>query len=207
MASHRKVGHNGASPAHALGEAARLAAEAQRNPRIGRALAQALECSFKCLRGGGRIFLCGNGGSMGEATHLAGELVGPFYDRKRRPFAAIPLGFDASSLTAVANDFGYEQVFARQLAGLAKRGDVLWALTTSGKSPNVLAALREAKKLGLARVLFTNHHGGPARRLAGVVLSTPKAPTPRVQELHLVYGHWLCEQLEARLAPKRGRKR
>ncbi len=181
-------------------DAARLFAAAAGDADLVRNLARAAERTADHLRQGGKLLIAGNGGSAAEATHFAGELVGPFLNRARAPIAAIPLGFDPSSLTALANDFGFEDVFAKQLAALAAPPDVFWALSTSGNSPNVLAALREAKSLGLQTVLFTNHDGGRARELADIVLHTPRAPTPRVQELHQLYGHCLCEYIEARLA-------
>jgi D-sedoheptulose 7-phosphate isomerase len=125
------------------------------------------------LRSGGTLFTYGNGGSAAQAAHVAGELVGPFYNRHRRPLRAIPLGFDPSSLTAIS---------------------------TSGNSRNVLAALEKAKALAIYTVLFSNHDGGKARRLADQFLYTPPALTPRVQELHLLYAHALCEAIERQLA-------
>jgi D-sedoheptulose 7-phosphate isomerase len=163
------------------------------------ALERVAQRTAAALRRGGRLLVCGNGGSAAQAIHFCGELVGPFLDRQRRGFAAIALGTDLSALTAIANDLGYEKVFARQVEALGRRGDVLWALTTSGRSPNVCEALRAARARGMWRVLFTNDHGGTARELADEALLTPKASTPRVQELHLAYGHWLCEAIEARL--------
>lgn len=152
------------------------------------------------LKSGGTLFACGNGGSAAQATHVAGELVGPFFDRERRPLRAIALGFDPSSLTAIANDFSYEIVFSRQLEALGKAGDMLWAFSTSGNSPNVLAAMESARHMKITTVLFSNHDGGRAHSLADYFLCTPQTTTPRVQELHLLYAHLLCEIIERRVS-------
>jgi D-sedoheptulose 7-phosphate isomerase len=154
----------------------------------------------KVLKSGGTLFACGNGGSASQATHVTGELVGPFFDRDRRPLRAIPLGFDPSSLTAIANDFNYQIIFSRQLQALGKPGDMLWAFSTSGNSPNVLAAMETAKAMGITTVLFSNHDGGRARLIADYFLYTPQSSTPRVQELHLLYAHILCEIIELQCA-------
>jgi D-sedoheptulose 7-phosphate isomerase len=155
--------------------------------------------TVETLRRSGTLFSCGNGGSAAQATHLTGELVGAFCDRSRRPLRAIALGFDPSSLTAIANDFDYRMVFGRQLAALGRRGDILWAFSTSGNSPNVIAALETAKSIGVSTVVFSNHDGGHARGLADHSLLTPKSATPRIQELHLLYTHILCELIERHL--------
>jgi D-sedoheptulose 7-phosphate isomerase len=150
------------------------------------------------LRSGGTLFACGNGGSASQATHATGELVGPFFDRERRPLRAVPLGFDPSSFTAIANDFSFEIVFSRQLQALGRGGDMLWVFSTSGNSPNVLAVMEMARAMEITTVLFSNHDGGRARLLADYFLYTPQSPTPRVQELHLLYAHILCEIIELR---------
>jgi len=181
-------------------QASQLFAAAAGDPALIQTLVEAANQTAEALKQGGKLLLCGNGGSAAEATHFAGELVGPFLDRKRSPLAAIPLGFDTSSQTAISNDFGFEQVYARQVAALGKPGDVLWALTTSGNSANILAAMRQAQTQKMPVILFTNHDGGQARSLCDIALTTPCAPTPRVQELHQLYGHCLCQLIEARLA-------
>lgn len=106
------------------------------------------------------------------------------------------MGFDPSSLTAIANDFSYQIIFSRQLQALGKPGDMLWAFSTSGNSSNVLAAMETAKAMKIAMVLFSNHDGGRARLLADHFLYTPQSSTPRIQELHLLYSHILCDQIE-----------
>ncbi|MDR1084039.1 MAG: SIS domain-containing protein [Deltaproteobacteria bacterium] len=146
------------------------------------------------LTDGGVIYICGNGGSAAESQHLAAELVGRFL-MKRPGLAAIALTADTSKLTAIGNDYGYEEVFARQLEALGRPGDVLWVLSTSGKSPNVLKALQTAKSKGLKTVFMC----GPKvmdPMAADYIIPAPGATTPRVQEMHLFYGHFLCQIVE-----------
>lgn len=146
---------------------------------------------------GGTLFICGNGGSAGEATHLSGELIGPFLNKTRRPLPAVALGFDVSATSAVANDFSFDEVFARQLGALARPGDVLWALSTSGRSRNVVRALQTAAARGVMTVLLTGARHADLPASADILLAVPSRETPRIQELHLVLGHFLCEAVEA----------
>ncbi|MBK1695465.1 sugar isomerase [Chromatium weissei] len=149
----------------------------------------------KAIQNGGTLFICGNGGSAGEATHLSGELIGPFLNKTRRPLPAIALGFDPSASTAIANDFTFDAIFARQLTALARSGDVLWALSTSGRSANIVNALNAANERSLLTVLLTGaaHSELPT---ADIILAVPSRDTPRIQELHLVLGHFMCEMIE-----------
>jgi D-sedoheptulose 7-phosphate isomerase len=148
------------------------------------------------IRRGRTIFFCGNGGSAAEAQHLAAELVGRFV-KDRRALPALALTTDSSVLTSVGNDYGFERVFARQVEGLGRRGDLLVALTTSGRSPNVLAAIRSARARGLKVVGMTGGAGRSLVRKCDVCLVVPSRFTPRVQEVHLVVGHLCCERAEA----------
>jgi D-sedoheptulose 7-phosphate isomerase len=148
------------------------------------------------IRRGNKLMFCGNGGSAAEATHLSGELVGPFANRQRRPLPAIALGFDTSAATAVSNDFSFAEVFSRQLTALSRPGDVLWALSTSGGSPNVIKALEAARRLDVRSVLLTGNRPTTGAELADITLAIPSAETPRIQELHLVLGHFMCELIE-----------
>lgn len=162
-------------------------------------LAAVLETAVRtaqAIAGGATLFICGNGGSAAEATHLSGELIGPFLDKARRPLPAIALGFDPSAASAVSNDFGFAEVFARQLKALARPGDVLWALSTSGRSPNVVRAIDTGRELGLLTVLLTGarHQDLPN---AEILIAVPSRETPRIQEVHLMLGHFLCESIEA----------
>lgn len=159
----------------------------------------------EAIIGGATLFICGNGGSAGEATHLSGELIGPFLDKTRRALPAIALGFDTSAVTAVANDFSFDEIFARQIEALARPGDVLWALSTSGRSPNVLRALEAARERGLFSVLLTGANGADSTA-ADLVLAVPSTETPRIQEVHLMLGHFLCEAVEALVVSQDARR-
>jgi phosphoheptose isomerase len=151
----------------------------------------------RALAGGGKVLLCGNGGSAADAQHLAGELVGRFR-RDRRALAAIALTTDSSVLTAIANDMGFERVFARQVEALGRPGDVLVVITTSGSSPNVLAALESARAKGMRSIVLTAAGGAELR--ADVVVAVTETEVPRIQELHLRIEHVLCELVEDALA-------
>jgi D-sedoheptulose 7-phosphate isomerase len=147
------------------------------------------------IRRGKTIFFCGNGGSAAEAQHLAAELVGRFV-KDRRALPALALTTDTSIITSVGNDYGFKRVFARQVEGLGRRGDLLVALTTSGRSPNILAAIRSARARGLKVAGMTGDAGRPFARTCDVCLVVPSRLTPRVQEVHLVVGHLCCERAE-----------
>ena len=146
------------------------------------------------LADGGTILLCGNGGSASQAQHLAGELVGRFL-MERPALSAVALNADTAILTAVGNDWGFDHVFARQVQALMKPGDLLWALSTSGRSPNILAALAAARAAG-GRTLFLCGPIVPEDLGLDAVISAPDAPTPRIQEFHLFCGHTLCQLTE-----------
>jgi len=148
----------------------------------------------------GRLLLtCGNGGSATDAQHLAEELIGR-YRSNRRALPAIALTADSSALTCIANDFGYESVFARQIEGLGKPGDLLVCFSTSGNSPNIIAALRAARDQGLGTIALLGKDGGRARELADLALVVPVADTARIQEAHLQVLHYICEVVEAAIA-------
>ena len=149
----------------------------------------------KALEQGKTIFWCGNGGSAAESSHLAVELIGRFKNN-RRPLPSISLNSDTSAITCIANDFGYDEIFARQLEGLAKEGDVLVVLSTSGKSENILRALRKAKELEVATIALLGKGGGEAESLADYPIVINSSETARIQEIHLLIGHTLCEFAE-----------
>ncbi len=153
---------------------------------------------IETLRSDGRVFLCGNGGSAADAQHLAAELVGRFLC-DRRPLPAIALTTDTSILTAVANDLDYTQVFARQLAALARPNDLLVAISTSGNSPNILRAAEAARRQCLTVIGLTGRTGGKLLPLCDLCLCVPSDVTPRIQEMHLLIGHILCEAAERAL--------
>lgn len=148
------------------------------------------------LRQEKKILLCGNGGSAADAQHIAAELVGR-YELERRAWPAIALTTDTSTLTALSNDYGYEEVFARQVEALATAGDVLIALSTSGKSANVIKAAETARELGCKTIALTGETGEPLASLCDVSVSVPSKRTSRVQEAHITIGHLWCEMVEA----------
>ena len=161
------------------------------------AIAQTIEAS---LRAGGKVMLAGNGGSAADAQHIAGEFLSRLrFDR--HPLPALALTTDSSVLTAVGNDYGYAQVFERQLRGLGRNGDVLIAISTSGKSPNVLAALAAAREIGVVTVGFTGTAKGAAamRSLCDHVLAAPSDDTPLIQQIHITAAHAICEIVERNL--------
>lgn len=151
------------------------------------------------LRGGGKVLVFGNGGSAADAQHAAAELVGRF-ERDRPGFAAVALTADASVLTSVGNDYGFDRVFARQIEGLGRRGDVALAITTSGQSANVVTALQSARERGLHTIALTGRDGGPAGRAAEVHVNVPSESTARVQEVHRTLLHAICALVEKAMA-------
>ena len=147
------------------------------------------------LRGGGKILWCGNGGSAGDSQHLAAEIVGRFR-RERRGLASIALTTDSSILTSVANDYGFEAVFSRQVEALGVSGDLIVGISTSGNSRNVIAALETARSLGLVTVAFTGAGGGKLAALADHLFAVDSRETARIQEAHILAGHMLCDWIE-----------
>lgn len=148
-----------------------------------------------CFARGGKMLACGNGGSAADSAHLTAEFTGRFI-LDRRPYPAICLSAEMSYITAVANDYGYEEVFSRQIRAFAQKGDVLLAFTTSGNSPNVLRALEAARELGVTTITFLGRGGGKARGQADIELLVPQTITARIQEAHKVLLHGLCEEVE-----------
>ena len=150
----------------------------------------------EALEAGGKVLAFGNGGSAGDAQHLVAELVGRF-QKERAGFAALALTADTSLLTSVANDYGFERVFARQIDALGAAGDVAFGISTSGVSPNVVAALEAARARGLRTIALTGRDGGKAGRVADVHINVPDDCTARVQEVHITLIHAICEIVEA----------
>ncbi len=155
------------------------------------------------LRRGGKLLFCGNGGSAADAQHLAAEFVNRF-QQDRRALAAIALTTDTSVLTSIGNDLGFEQVFSRQVEALARPGDLLVALSTSGNSPNVLRAVEAARRLGLATIGFAGGDGGALAANVDEAFVVPSRETPRIQETHITLGHALCALVEELLAAEAG---
>ena len=161
-------------------------------------VAQAVVAMVDCLRSGGKVMACGNGGSAADAQHFAAELIGRF-ERERQELAAIALTTDTSILTAVGNDYSYDEVFSRQVRGLGKKGDILLGISTSGNSKNVVKAIEAAKKIGLNVIALTGNGGGKIASLLDandIHLCVPSNRTARIQETHLVLLHGLCDGVD-----------
>jgi D-sedoheptulose 7-phosphate isomerase len=161
----------------------------------------AAEILVAAYQQGGKVLFCGNGGSAADSQHLATELVGR-YRGERQPLAAIALTTDTSALTAIANDYDFNDVFARQVLAVGNPGDVLVALSTSGTSPNVLNAVATAKERGLTIIAFSGRDGGPLAQQADIALTIPAETSDRVQEVHITLGHVLCGLVEGALFPE-----
>jgi D-sedoheptulose 7-phosphate isomerase len=155
----------------------------------------------KALKDGKRILWCGNGGSAADAQHLAAELSGRFY-YDRPPLNSEAMHCNTSYLTAVANDYGYDLIYARMIDGACKPGDVLVGISTSGNSTNICNAFRKAKELGVITVAMTGETGGKMKEMADYLLNVPSTDTPRIQESHIMIGHIICEIVEATIFPK-----
>ncbi|MDH4222947.1 MAG: D-sedoheptulose 7-phosphate isomerase [candidate division Zixibacteria bacterium] len=150
-----------------------------------------------CLKKGNKIFLCGNGGSAADAQHIAGELVVRLKPTSRRKaLPAIALTVNSSILTAAANDFGFDKIFSRQVEALGKKGDCLLALSTSGESPNVNQAVKTARKMGLKTLALSGKRGGEMHRIADFSIIVPSFETQRIQEVHILIGHIVCDLVE-----------
>ena len=163
------------------------------------AVAQMLARVFKV---GGKVLIFGNGGSAADAQHLAAEFVNRF-QVERPPLAALALTTDASILTAVANDYDFSQVFAKQVRALGRPGDLAWGISTSGSSANVVAGLDTARGLGLKTLALSGGDGGPVAAAADLALIVPSSNTPRVQEVHITIGHVLCDLVDFILYPEK----
>ena len=156
---------------------------------------KAVTCLVESYKNNGRIYIAGNGGSAADAQHLAAEFVSKLA-RDRDPLAAEALTVDTSALTAIGNDYGYDEIFARQISGKMRPGDVFLAITTSGNSPNILRALEVCRGLSIPSILFTGHEGGKAKALADYCIIAAGESTATIQELHIVLAHSLCECVE-----------
>jgi D-sedoheptulose 7-phosphate isomerase len=162
---------------------------------LGPTIAEAGRLLIAALRAGNKVLFCGNGGSAADCQHLAAELVGR-YRRERRALPAIALTVDSSALTAIGNDYGFDNLFARQLAGLARPGDVLIALSTSGNSENVIRTIETARRLEVATIGLTGQGGGAMAALCDLCIHVPATETARIQEMHIAVGHLLCGFVE-----------
>lgn len=149
----------------------------------------------------GAVYFCGNGGSAADAQHIAAELSGRFY-YDRPPLAAEALHVNTSYLTAVANDYSYNEIYARMIKGIGHQGDVLVGISTSGNSGNIIRAFEEAKALGMKTIALTGNSGGKMKELADFLINVPSSDTPRIQESHIMIGHIICQFVESTLFPQ-----
>ncbi len=169
--------------------------EFESNEALKASLLAAAEMIESCFRAGGKVYFCGNGGSAADAQHIAAELSGRFYfDRESLPAEA--LHCNTSYLTAVANDYSFDIIYSRLIAGLGRPGDVLVGLSTSGNSKNILMAFEECRSKGIRTIAFTGATGGSMKELADVLVNVPSTDTPRIQEAHITAGHIVCEMVE-----------
>jgi D-sedoheptulose 7-phosphate isomerase len=162
------------------------------------AIARGVLAMVDCLKSGGKVMACGNGGSAADAQHFAAELIGRF-ERERQELAAIALTTDSSILTAIGNDYSYDEVFSKQVRGLGKKGDILLGISTSGNSKNVIKAIEAAKKIGMGVIAFTGRGGGQINQIVSqpnIHLCVPSERTARIQETHLLLLHCLCDGID-----------
>jgi len=155
----------------------------------------AADICIKALKNQNKIMLCGNGGSAADAQHIAAELSGRF-KKERNALAGIALTTDTSALTAIGNDYGFEYIFSRQVEAIGKKGDVLIAISTSGNSKNIINAIKSAKKIGIKVVTLSGKDGGEMKDLGDVNILIPSNDTPRIQEMHIMTGHMICEMID-----------
>ena len=161
-------------------------------------MADAIDHIVTALSARKPLLICGNGGSAADAMHIAGELVGRFR-RERIGLKAIALGTDAAVSTALSNDYAFDSVFARQVEALGEPGGVVWGISTGGNSENVVRALTTGRKMGMSGIALTGTSGGRVSAAADIVIAVPSADTPRIQEIHTLVYHHICEQVEAEL--------
>jgi D-sedoheptulose 7-phosphate isomerase len=165
------------------------------NEGLLKTIAASVDVIVNAFRNGKRVYFCGNGGSAADAQHLAAEFSGRFYtDRKALPAEA--LHCNTSYLTAVANDYGFDEIYSRLIDGIGEQGDVLVGLSTSGNSPNILKAFKTAKKKEMTTIGFTGKSGGEMRQLCDHLINIPSTDTPRIQESHIMVGHIICQLVE-----------
>jgi D-sedoheptulose 7-phosphate isomerase len=171
------------------------------NPQLIAQIEQVANKIIDSFRAGNSVYFCGNGGSAADAQHLAAELSGRFY-YDRRPLPSDALHCNTSFLTAVANDYSYDEVYARLIKGLGRKGDVLVGLSTSGNSKNILRAYEECREMGIFTIGFAGASGGKMKEMADICMCVPSSDTPRIQESHITVGHIVCEIIESTLFSK-----
>ena len=156
--------------------------------------------SIKAFKNDKKMLFCGNGGSASDAQHIASELSGRFY-KDRPPLYAEALHVNSSYMTAVANDYGYDETYARMVEASGRKGDVLVGISTSGNSPNVVKAMQSAKEIGMVTVGFTGSKGGKMKEICDIMIQVPSDDTPRIQEVHILVGHIICQLIEEEMFP------
>ena len=164
-------------------------------------IVSAISLIRKAMNTNNKLMICGNGGSAADAQHIAGEFICRFY-KNRKPLPAIALTTDSSILTAISNDYSYGEVFSRQVSALGKLGDVLFGISTSGNSRNVLEAFKVAQKIGIQTILLTGANNGEILKYSDIVMKIPSTDTPRIQEIHLLIEHIICEVIESDIKEK-----
>lgn len=165
-------------------------------------VARAAALISECFAAGGKLLLCGNGGSAADAQHMAGEFINRFMLKERRGLPAIALSTDGGVLTCIANDTGFDRIFARQIEALGARGDVCLVISTSGTSPNVVAAVEQSRSQGLKTIGLLGRDGGSVAKLCDLSMIVPSRDTQRIQETHNLIGHIICELVETALFAK-----
>lgn len=165
------------------------------NDNLLKSINEAAEICIKCLKDGGKVLFCGNGGSAADAQHLAAELSGRFY-KDREPLFAEALHVNTSYLTAVANDYSYDEIYSRMIISKGRKNDILIGLSTSGNSENIVRAFEEAHKREMINIALTGETGGKMKTQADVLINVPSTDTPRIQEAHILIGHIICEIVE-----------
>ncbi len=181
--------------AHILNEIQSHLQTTQKMSSLVDSIQEAANLAITTLQNGGKILICGNGGSAADSQHIAAELTGR-YKRERKGLSAIALTTDTSALTAIGNDYGYDFVFSRQFEALAKKGDLLWGISTSGNSTNILNAMRCAKEMECKILGFSGRDGGEMKKWCDLLLLSPSDDTPRIQEMHLLMAHIICDLIE-----------
>ena len=160
-------------------------------------ISKAIDLCYNCIFGGNKIIFCGNGGSASDSQHLTAEIVSKFL-KKRRPLPAISLTTNTSTITSIGNDFSFDYIFSKQVEAIGNKNDLLFAISTSGKSKNIINAIKSAKKIGIKIILLTGNKI-LNKSLADLIISTPAKRVDRIQELHILIGHTICEILETEL--------
>ncbi len=186
-----------------LKEAGKIIQDIEQNRQISELVEEISKHLIACFRNGNKIMFCGNGGSAAEAQHLAAELSGKFY-LDRQPLPAEALNVNSSYITAVANDYSFSKIYSRYISGVGNKGDVLIGLSTSGNSENIVQAFQVAREKGITTIAFTGESGGLLRQLSDYIICIPSEIVPRIQEMHLIIGHIICEKVEKGLFEKEG---